>query len=192
MIDIIKQFNIVDIIIIILALRICYISFQMGLPIELFKFLGIIFTTYISLHYYTSLSDIARRWFLPKEMPLEFLDFLIFIILALGGYLVFVILRNTFYHFIKLEASPRISQFGGLILGFVRAFFTVGLLVYILIISSVKYLNNSVKHSYLGSKVYMVAPQTYGWLWQGIVSKFSSKEKFNSTVTEVTERFNRK
>ena len=118
MIDVIAQFNFIDIIIIILSFRICYIAFQMGLPVELFKLLGIIFTTYISLHYYTGLSDIIQRWPLPEELPLEFLDFLIFIILALGGYLGFVVLRSMSYHFIKLEAPPRISQVGGLILGF--------------------------------------------------------------------------
>lgn len=192
MFDAILQFNFIDIIIIILSLRICYISFKMGLPVELFKLLGVIFATYIALHYYTSLSDIIQRSFLPKEMPLEFLDFLVFIVLVLGAYSGFVVLRSMFYRFIKLEASPRLSQFGGLILGLARVFFTTGLLVYILMISSVKYLNDSVKFSYFGSRSYAVAPKIYGWLWGNIVSKFSVKEKFNPTVNEVTERFNRK
>lgn len=192
MVEAITQFNFVDIVIVILSLRICYISFKMGLPVELFKFLGIIFVTFISLHYYTGLSDTLQKWFLPKEMPLEFLDFLIFIILALAGYLGFVVLRSIFYRFLKLEATPKLSQFGGLILGLARAFFTTGLLVYILMISSVKYLNDSVKFSYLGSRTYSVAPQTYGWILNSIVAKFSAKEKFNPTVTEVIERFKRK
>lgn len=192
MVEAITQFNFIDIIIIILAIRICYISFQLGLPVELFKLLGIIFTIYLSLHYYTGLSDIIQHWFFPKGMPLEFLDFLIFITLASTAYLGFVVLRGMLYRFIKLEASPRISQVGGLILGLARLFLTVGLLAYILIISSVKYLNDSVKYSYLGSKVSSIAPQTYGWIWGNIVSKFSASEKFNPTVTEVMERFNRK
>ena len=192
MVEAITQFNFVDIIIVILSLRICYIAFKMGLPVELFKFFGIIFATYIALHYYTNLSDLLQRWFLPKAMPLEFLDFLIFMILAVGGYLGFVVLRSMLYRFIKLEASPMLSQFGGLILGIVRAFFTAGLLVYILMISSVKYLNDSVKSSYLGNRCYAVAPQTYNRLWDNIVSKFSAKEKLNPTVAEVMKRFNYK
>ena len=192
MIDVIGQFNFIDIIIIILSFRICYIAFQTGLPVELFKLLGIIFATYISLHYYAGLSDIIGRWPLPEELPLEFLDFLIFIILAFGGYLGFVVLRSMSYHLIKLEAPPRISRFGGLILGFARVFFTIGLLVYGLMISSIKYLNGSIKYSYFGSRVYSTAPQTYGWLLNSIVSKFSAKEKFNPTVNEAMERFHRK
>lgn len=192
MFEAITQFNFIDIIVVILSLRICYISFQMGLPVEIFKLLGVIFATYISLHYYTGLSDMIQARFLPKAMPLEFLDFLIFIILAIGSYLGFVVLRSMFYRFLKLEASPRLSQIGGLILGLARVFFTAGLLVYILMISSVKYLNDSVKYSYLGKKCHAIAPQTYGWLWNNFVSKFSTKEKFNPTVTEVVDRFSRK
>ncbi len=192
MINAITQFNFLDVIIIIISLRICYIAFQMGLAVEFFKLSGVILATYISLHYYTGLSDIIQRRFIPKEMPLEFMDFLVFIILAAGGYLVFVVLRNIFYRYMKLEASPKISQFGGLILGVARLFFTVGLLIYILMISSVKYLNESVKYSYLGSRSVLISANTYGWLWDNIISKFSPKEKFNPTVTEVLDRFNRK
>jgi len=164
----------------------------MGLAVEFFKLLGVISATYFSLHYYTSLSDLIQRWFIPKEMPLEFMDLLVFIILAVGGYLVFAILRSSFYRFMKLEASPKLSQFGGLILGAARLFFTVGLLIYVLMISGVKYLNQSVKHSYLGSRSILISTNTYGWLWGNIIAKFSPKEKFNPAVTELLERFNRK
>lgn len=192
MVNAISQFNFLDVIIVIILLRICYVAFQMGLAVEFFKLSGVILATYLSLHYYTGLSDIIQRRFIPKEMPLEFMDLLVFIILAAGGYLLFVVLRNSFYRFMKLEASPKISQFGGLILGLARLFFTVGLLIYILMISNVKYLNESVKYSYLGSRSALISANTYGWLWDSVISKFSPKEKFNPTVSEVLARFNRK
>ncbi|MDD5476906.1 MAG: CvpA family protein [Candidatus Omnitrophica bacterium] len=192
MINAITQFNFLDVIIVIISLRICYVAFQMGLAVEFFKLSGVILATYLSLHYYTGLSDIIQRRFIPKGMPLEFMDLLVFIILAAGGYLLFVVLRNSFYRFMKLEASPKISQFGGLTLGLARLFFTVGLLIYILMISGIKYLNDSVKYSYLGSRSTLISSNTYGWLWGSIISKFSPNEKFNPTVTELLERFNRK
>ncbi len=192
MTNLISQFNFLDILIIIISIRICYIAFQMGLAVEFFKLSGVILATYLSLHYYTGLSDIIQHRFIPKGMPLEFMDLLVFIILAAGGYLLFVILRSSFYRFMKLEASPKISQFGGLILGALRLFFTVGLLIYILMISGIKYLNDSVKYSYLGSRSALISANTYGWLWDSIISKFSSKEKFNPAVSDVLERFNRK
>jgi len=186
------QSNFVDIIIIILALRICYIAAQMGLVIELFKLTGVLFSTYIALHYYTSLSDAIQRFFFSKEMPLEFIDFLIFLILIAVAYLGSIVLRSIFYRFMRLEAVPTINRIGGIALGIIRAYFLIGLFVFILSISSVNYLSSSVKRSYLGSRAFSISPRAYHWIFSNIVSKFSTKEKINPTIGEVTERFNRK
>ena len=164
----------------------------MGISVELFKLLGMIFSTYIALHFYTTLSNLIQRRFLPDEMPLEFMDFIIFISLIALGYLCFVGLRSIFSRFIELKAIPKINQFLGLFLGIGRGFLVVGLISFTLVISSVSYLSNSVKHSYLGSRAFVILPGTYGWVWSNITSKFSAREKFNPTVTLVSERFNRK
>ena len=54
-VEIIKQFNWVDIFVIILSVRVLYIAVKNGLPVELFKLLGTIAAIYLSLHYYTIL-----------------------------------------------------------------------------------------------------------------------------------------
>lgn len=186
------QSNFLDIIIIIAIIRVCYIAAQMGIVVEFFKILSVLFSTYVSLHYYIRISDMIQRIFFPKVMPLEFMDFLVFIILAILGYLGPVVLRSILYRMIKLEAIPLINKFGGLFLGILRAYLVVGLLTFTLAISSVSYLNSSVKHSYLGSRAFSISPGVYDWLWSNIVSKFSPKEKFNPTVVEVTQRHNQK
>jgi len=190
--EIFQQTNFLDIVIIILVIRVCYVAAKMGLAVEVFKLLGVLFATYISMHFYTGLADNIKKGLFPKGMPIEFADFLVFMVVALLIYLCFVAIRNALHHFIKLEAVPEINKFGGLILGLLRSFLAVGLLVYILSISTINYLTTSVKHSYLGSRAFMIAPNTYQWLWNSIFSKFSPKENYNSTVTEVIERFNRK
>lgn len=190
--ELIRQFNFLDIVILIILFRICYIAVTMGLPIEFFKLLGVLCATYVSLHYYISLSDIIQRSYLPKNMPPEFMDFLIFLILAAAGYLISVALRSTFYRFIKMEAVPKINKIGGFILGLARGFFAVGLIVYALAISTVSYLTLSVKHSYLGSRAFSIAPQTYSWLWSNLFSKFSLNEKPNPVVSDVFDNFLRK
>ena len=190
--EILAQFNFLDFIILIVLFRICYIAAKMGLSIEIFKLSGVIFSTYIALHYYTTISDLVQRRFFPKAMPLEFMDFIIFVLLIIVGYLCFVGLRSILFRFVQLNAIPRINQFVGLVLGIVRGFLVVGLLTFTLAISSVNYFISSVKHSYLAGKVFAISPQTYDWLWNNIFSKFSAQEKFNSTVTEVMDKFNRK
>ncbi|MDD5282027.1 MAG: CvpA family protein [Candidatus Omnitrophica bacterium] len=187
LINVFQQFNFLDILILIIIFRISYIAVKMGLVIEFFKLLGILFAIYTASHYYTYLSDIVQHWYISKIMPLEFMDFIIFTILAGAVYLVFVFLRSTFYRFMKLEAAPKLNKYGGLILGLARSYFTVGLLMYILLISSVSYLSSSVKNSYLGSRFSSVSAQTYKWFWDSIFSKISPQEKPNSVVAEVRD-----
>lgn len=192
LVSIFGQTNFIDILIVILLCRICYIAAKTGLNIEIFKFFGVVFTIFISLHYYANLSDMIQRKFFYEQMPLMFFDFLIFILLILVGCLLFATIRSFFYKFIKLETMPVINNFGGLILGILRGYFAVGLLVFSLSISNVSYLSSSVKHSYLGSRAFLISPNTYYWIWSNIYSKFSTKEKPNPVINEVIDMFNRR
>jgi hypothetical protein len=125
-------------------------------------------------------------------MPLAFADFIIFLLLVLLVYLLFVLLRIAFYRFLKMEAAPNLNRYGGILLGLIRWFFTTGLAVYILMISSVTYLGDSVKRSYLGSRFSSVSADTYSWLWGAVFSKFSPQEKMNPVVNEVKNSFSKK
>jgi uncharacterized membrane protein required for colicin V production len=187
LLDIIEQFNWVDIFVLILLLRICYIALKTGFNIESFKFLGTILAVYLALHYYTGLAD----WFkahlsvMEEKMPLEFLDFLCFVVLAIFGYVIFWFLRETFSRFIKMEAVPRLNRWGGFIFGIGRGILLSSLVVFILLISGIGYFKASAQQSYLGSRLFQAAPSTYATIWNRLMSKFMSKEKFNNTILEV-------
>jgi len=189
LLNIISQLNWVDLVIIILLFRIGYIAIKNGLQVEIFKLLGTILAIYASLHYYTITSDYVRSLINKKEVPLEFLDFLSFSVLAILSYLAFVLLRSIFYRFIKMEAVPRLNKWGGFVLGLGRAFLLAGLVVFALTVSSITYLRNSAAGSYSGRRLFNVAPAAYSWLWNSIASKFMSGEKFNETIAEVQENF---
>ncbi|PIP18921.1 MAG: hypothetical protein COT38_01550 [Candidatus Omnitrophica bacterium CG08_land_8_20_14_0_20_41_16] len=181
-----KQFNWLDIFILIMIFRICYIALKAGFPIEVFKFLGSLTAIYVSMHYYTMLSDfIKSRIPIEENMPLEFIDFLVFLLLAISGYLLFVLLRSVFSHFIKIEAVSALNKWGGLILGLFRSILLVSLIFFTLAISSVSYLKDSVKRSYLGPRLFSIAPDTYAWAWNNLASKFINSEKQNNVVLEV-------
>jgi len=191
LLGIIKQLNWVDVLVIIIALRICYIAARIGFPTELFKLFGTIAAIYFSLHYYTALSDILSE-FLPgvqDRAPLEFMDFACFLILVIVSYLAFALLRNIFCRFIKMEAIPKLNKWGGFILGLARTYLFLGLLIFMLAISTITYLRESAGQSYLGTRLFKVAPNTYYWLWNNLGSKFMIKEKINKTVAEVEEGF---
>jgi uncharacterized membrane protein required for colicin V production len=192
LLNILGQFNWVDIVVVILLFRIGYIAIKSGLSVEIFKLLGTILAIYTSLHYYTIASDFIRGFISNKEIPLEFLDFLCFLVLAIFTYLVFVLLRSILYRFLRMEAAPRLNKWGGLVLGLIRGFLVIGLIVFLLVISSIGYLKNSVGNSYLGKRFFKVAPATYSWLWDSIMSKFMGGEKLNKTVLEVEDAFTQK
>lgn len=189
--DTVRQFNWFDILIVILLIRICYVSAKNGFPIELFKFLGTVFAIYTALHYYTILSDVVRERYSVENMPLEFLDFVVFLALAVTTYLFFVIVRSVFYRLIRMEAAKSLDKWGGLILGIFRGFLVAGLITFMLAISSVDYFKKSINNSYSAGKLFNIAPDTYAWLWNNIASKFMTGDKFNKTVLEVQGNFHR-
>ena len=189
LVEIIKQFNWVDILFIIIMIRICYVSVKRGLVVEFFKFFGTLVAIYVSLHYYTGLSDFWQNRVNLEFIPLAFVDFLCVVVLAVLIYLVFVLLREVFGRFIKVEAVPHLNKWGGLVLGVFRGFLLISLFSFILVISTIDYFKLSVSRSYSGERLFKVAPRIYSSIWNGFMSKFATQEKFNKTVTEVEEKF---
>ena len=178
-----KQFNWVDIFVVIIFIRICYVSLKSGFPVELFKFLGVVLAIYLSLHYYSDLADfIGAR---IKNVPVEFFNFFAFAALAILGNLIFVLLRSIFYRFIHMEAVPQLNKWGGFVLGIARCTLVVGLLTFILVIPNIGYLKKSVANSYSGKYFLRVAPNVYSGLWDNLISKFMTKEKFNKSVLDI-------
>jgi uncharacterized membrane protein required for colicin V production len=185
--DILKQVNWVDIFILIILFRGCYIALKNGFPAEVFKLLGITSAIYFSLHYYSLVTDFIQLRILSGKFELPFLSFLVFIALAALGNEIFIVLRKIFYKLIKLEAVSKLNRWGGLILGTVRGCLTASLIVFILVMSDVEYLKNSVSYSYLGRIFFKASLVTYSWLWDNLASKFMPSEKFNQSVLQLQE-----
>lgn len=193
LLDTIRQFNWFDIFVVIILIRIGYIALASGLITELFKLMGTVSAIYLSLHYYTGISDFIRQQAFIKTLtaPLDFLDFICFMALAVLGYLLFVLLRSAFHRFIKMETAPRLNKWGGLVLGLARVYLLTGLITFMLVISTIGYLKDSAGNSYLGRRLFNIAPNIYNCLWNGIGSKFIAAEKSNETILEVQEDFNK-
>lgn len=180
-----RQLNWVDIAVIILLVRISYVALQNGLFLESFKLLGTILAVYLSLHYYNFLGGFLADRIGIKAISLEFLSFLSFIILMFAGYLFFKILRELFAKFIKMEPTAGLDKWGGFILGVLRGFLLVSLVIFMLAVSPAAYFKNSVKNSFSGQDLVNISGSTYSGLWNGVASKFMAQEKFNQNVPEV-------
>jgi uncharacterized membrane protein required for colicin V production len=166
--------------------RVCYIAIKGGFTTELFKFLGILTAIYLSMHYCVFIADYIRGQ-LPIKSKITSgpLDSLVFIFLATLGYFLFVLLRNVFNNFVKMEAISALNKWGGLVLGMFRSVLLVSLISFVLVVSGIPYLKNSLMHSYLGPRLILAAPNTYNWIWTNIFSKFISAEKEGSIVANI-------
>lgn len=190
--DVIKQFNWVDVFIVITFIRTVYIAVKRGLPVEVFKLIGTVTALFLAIHYYTAFSDWSSERIRLDKVPLEFADFLCFLILAGLGYLFVLIFRSIFCRFIKMEAVPQLNKWGGLVIGLLRGYFLVSFLVFMLFISSIGYFSASVKKSYSGKNFFYAAVGTYNWLWDSIISRFSPDGDSNKTIPEIQERLEEK
>jgi len=193
LLNILKQINWVDIGVMLLFVRICITAFKNGFPIELFKFIGTLLAIYLSSHYYIIVSDYIANWLaLGKRLPLEFLDFIVFVLIAIGGYSILVLLRSVFGKLLKMEAISTLNKWGSLVLGVARALLLSSLIIFAMFISSVDYLKSSARVSYSGKHLFRVCPDTYSWIWHALTSKFATGEKFNDNITSVNEEFLKK
>lgn len=188
LIDSIKQFNWLDICILVLFVRICFVSARDGMPAEFFKFCGTIAAIFLALHSYKYLS-VVLQGDIPylKEAGPNVADVLSLLCLSITGYLSFLLLRIVFCRCIKMEAIPNLNRWGGLIIGVIRAVMLSGLIIFMMVVSDIPYLRASVKYSYFGAYLFKTAPKTYSLIWNNLASKFTKAQNFNAAVFKVKE-----
>lgn len=183
--NVLTRLNWIDFIVVCILFRVLYVGGKNGFIVELFKLIGIIFTTYVSLHYYVKLSDFIVHRLSKMQVPAELVHFFVFILLVAVSYSIFVLVRRAVCNLVKMEAAPMLSKWGGVFLGVGRGFLTSSLVIIVLLISTMPYLNTSVKKSYSGRYLFNVAVGTYSVIWNGIMSKFMSGEKFNEAISKI-------
>ncbi len=97
----------------------------------------------------------------------------------------FSFLRRIFFKLVKMEAVSALNKWGGLVLGITRGFLFASLVIFIFVISGIGYLKKSVTVSYSGKAIFKIAPATYAWAFNGLVSKLVTGEKFNQSILDV-------
>lgn len=179
----VSQFNWIDILIIVCALRMCYIGLKRGLGIELFKVTNLIFCSFLALHFYYALGEFIHRKIpaLPVEPAIIFSYILVLFIITI----LFRILREGVLVFIKSDAISNASKYAGLCLGFTRGIIISALIIFGLLISTVHYFELSARTSFFGSKIVKIPVKIYEGLFLGITSKLFSGQNFNQEPIKV-------
>lgn len=188
---ILRQINWLDILIVIILIRIVYIAFKGGLVSELFKTLGTVFAIYLSLHYYSAITNFLQQYIKLKDEASNILYFISFVGLALFGYLLFLLLRLVFSRLIKLQAVPNLDKWGGIAMGVLRGFLLASLIIFMISLSGISYLRKSISSSYSARVLFVVAPETYTFLWDSFASKFMALENFNEDIFRVRKEIDK-
>jgi len=183
--DLSRQLNWVDIVVFIVFLRLSFISVKQGLGMEFFKFSGTFLGLYLCLHYYFSLAKYLNGFSASKDFPGVTIELLAYSLLFFFGYLFIWSLRYLTFRFMSAEIDPQLSRWGGLAFGLLRALFLSSLVLFALVLTKAEYFKDSVRYSFSGNSVSQVAPATYTFIWESIVSKLNFGEKYNSAVLDV-------
>ncbi|MGE5279413.1 MAG: CvpA family protein [Deltaproteobacteria bacterium] len=179
--------NWVDLLILGTVLRMCYIGIRTGTGIELFKLLSLWFVTVIAFHVYTTpLSDYLNAK-LPA-LPLDAGDFFVFGVLVTVVTILFRIIRESFFLLVKIEAKNTLDKWMALALGCLRGFWVASIALYIMTISTIQYLEVSVKSSLFGSRVLRMAPAIYENSVTGLLNKILPYGEPNGEVERTLER----
>ena len=186
--EIIKQLNWLDILVVILLFRMCYASTKSGFFTALFNLLGAVLACYLSLHYFALLGDFCGTYVpTPPNIPLEIWDLIAFSALGMLGYAALIILREALSRFVKAEAVSLLNKWGASILGVARGLLLISLMIFFLSIPVVNYFTDSVKKSFFSKDLIKVSTSTYTFLWSNLVSKFRPQDKFNIVVLEIQD-----
>lgn len=181
----ISQFNWVDILLIALLLRFCYISLKKGLGVEIFKTVNLFFCAFAAFHFYSALAEFLNTKIpaLPLE-PAEIFSyvFLIFIIT-----IIFRIFREAIFVFAKTESISTISKYTGLLLGCLRGVVIGGFIIFGLFISTIHYLELSAKTSCFGPKAVKIPIKIYEIIFKGAVANIFPDQTFNQKTITIIE-----
>jgi uncharacterized membrane protein required for colicin V production len=182
--DILTRINVVDVVMLCIIVRIVYIGLAQGLIVELFKVIGMIVATFITIHYYVKFALFIRDAF-PLAKPIrEFLSFgfLWFLIVS-----VFAIVRSGWIIGFKVDRISVLSRIAGGFLALGRAALVCGLVFIFIFLSGNRAYEKSARQSLAAFYLLNVSTGLYDFMGDGVVKVFPAEKK-NGQVFELVNK----
>ncbi len=149
--------NWVDLVILIVFFRSCYVGFGRGLLAEVLSLVGLVSATAIACNFHGFLAQWLSRWWPGDVATLDFLTFLLVFILLL---LLVRVVIVKFAEALKWERLHWMIQGVGMVLGGVRGLWWMGLILLVLLSLGIPYFKGSIQdRSILGPRFVKVAQQ---------------------------------
>ena len=180
--QIFANFTWLDICVALIIVRGCWIGFQKGFLVEVFKMFALIVATFIALHFYSQSGDVFIHVLRRLDPVAHVFSYVVLIGITVG---IFRIVRDGIVVLLKDKESEEIFAFRitGLVLGFVRSLVLSSLLVVGCLIADVGSLKRIVRHSFTAPSILAIGPQIYVEGFRRLVRPVFPNEEENEKVS---------
>ena len=146
------------------VVRGCYIGLARGFSVELFKTLGVVVASVLTLLYYLE----AGAWLASHSfLSIELADSVSFVVLIFSLLIVIKAVRILLFRVLHLELFYGLERWGGFTLGLARSVIFASLFLFALTILPVTYIKESVQEkSFFGPYLTPVAPKVLNFIMQ--------------------------
>jgi len=170
------SFNWVDIVIFIVIARYLYIAKKCELIPEFFKLMGILFATFLGIHYYIGLGKFLKEFALISE---TFSDFIAFLIISILVIVIFILVREGWVIILKMKMHSLFDRFLGLGLLLIRCYLICGMILFSLMLIREKRVLKSAETSLSSIFFRNTSVNVYKVFYGNIVEKFFPDESIN-------------
>ncbi len=157
--EIIKNINWLDIIVLVLVVRGVYMGVKRGLTAELFNFFGIIISLILAIQWYSQVADVL---ILNFNLPIWLSKFLCFVVIAQIIRIAFKYSLTLLLKILNIQFIPQLEKIGGGIIGTGRGIIAAGILILALSFIPNDYMKESIQvKSFTGNFLIRVTERTY-------------------------------
>jgi uncharacterized membrane protein required for colicin V production len=175
----ISGLNAVDVFVAIILATVIYIGRRGGLVAETINLAGNFCTIFVSFHYYTRFADVLRVQFFGKDASTEFLAFNL---LAVGTFLVFVLVSRGWILILRIKPYQWIDKWGSLVLSLIRGYWLCGLLFVVLLLAEHDYATPRARQAISGLMFRSAATDLYKASYSRCIESIFLGEKINEEI----------
>ena len=179
--EFLKSLNWIDLLMVVLAVRIVYISAMTGFVTEFMKTAAVLISVLLAFHYYTKIAAVLGH-FVGLTPPL--LEALVFAAIWAFTFIVMKFIRDGIFLIFTVQAISLVDKWGAMAVSIARFALTASMLMFVLVLTDQPYLERMTMSSFSQKYIFLVAPETYQKMMNGFVVKLLPKQKVNPAVME--------
>lgn len=176
--DFIKSFDWVDILLVCVCLRAVFVGFKTGFITEFFKTTGLIFAIFVTLHYFSMLTVLVSAQVKFFELPT--VAILVFLALWFVVTYVFKLIREGLMMVFSIQAHPAVDKWGGAFLSLLRGVVVASMVFYVILLSYNPDVIRVAQDSLARQAVSHLPTGIYAGIFNGFVVKFFPGEKISN------------